>query len=302
MDKHKVAGHSSVLLANIIFGVGVPVTAWLLTDWLTPMTYMAARCVGAALIFWIISLFLPKEKIAGKDLLVIMGGGLLGVVISQTLTAWALYYTTPVYFSVIASLTPVATMLMAALFISEKITMNKAVGVAIGIAGALLGIIITWQSGTGKNDILGISLAVLSLLSWAVYLIITRKVSQKYSAVSQMKWIFLISTIAVLPFAWHEFPHTQLFGGEWQAGSWLGWSGMLFIIVFATVAGYFAIPFAMHYLKATTVSIYTNLQPIVASFIAIWIGQDIFTWDKPVALILVLLSAYIVTKENRNEH
>ena len=58
----------------------------------------------------------------------------------------------------------------------------------------------------------------------------------------------------------------------------------------------------MRYLKATTVSIYTNLQPIVASFIAIWIGQDIFTWDKPVALILVLLSAYIVTKENRNEH
>lgn len=302
MDKHKAAGHSSVLLANIIFGVGVPVTAWLLTDWVTPMTYMAARCVGAALIFWGISLFLPKEKMAGKDLLVIMGGGLLGFVISQTLTAWALYYTTPVYFSVIASLTPVATMLMAAIFISEKITVGKAIGVVVGIAGALLGILVTWQSGTGKNDILGISLAVLSLLSWAAYLIITRKVSQKYSAVSQMKWIFLISTVVVLPFAWHEFPQTQLFGGEWQASFWLGWSGMLFIIVFATVAGYFAIPFAMRYLKATTVSIYTNLQPIVASFIAIWIGQDIFTWDKPVALILVLLSAYIVTKENRNEH
>ncbi|SFG65541.1 DMT family transporter [Prevotella sp. KH2C16] len=301
MDKNKVAGHFSVLLANIIFGIGVPVTAWLLAGWVTPMTYMAARCVGAALIFWAISLFLPKERIAGKDLLVIMGGGLLGFVISQTLTAWALYYTTPVYFSVIASLTPVATMLMAALFISEKITVSKAVGVAIGIVGAMLGIIITWQSGTGKNDILGITLAVLSLLSWAVYLIITRKVSQKYSAVSQMKWVFLVSTIAVLPFAWHEFPQTRLFGGEWQADSLLGWSGMLFIIVFATVAGYFAIPFAMRYLKATTVSIYTNLQPIVASFIAIWIGQDLFSWDKPVALILVLLSAYVVTKENRHE-
>lgn len=301
MDKNKVAGHASILLANIIFGIGVPVTAWLLADWVTPMTYMAARCIGAALIFWAVSLFLPKERIAGKDLLVIMGGGLLGFVISQTLTAWALVYTTPVYFSVIATLTPVATMLMAALFISEKITVSKAAGVAIGILGAMLGIIVTWQSGTGKNDILGITLAVLSLLSWAVYLIITRKVSQKYSAVSQMKWIFLVSTIAVLPFAWHEFPQTRLFGDEWQTDSWIGWSGMLFIIVFATVAGYFAIPFAMRYLKATTVSIYTNLQPIVASFIAIWIGQDLFSWDKPVALILVLLSAYVVTKENRHE-
>ena len=70
---------------------------------------------------------------------------------------------------------------------------------------------------------------------------------------------------------------------------------MAFIVVFATVAGYFAIPFAMRYLKATTVSVYTNLQPVVASFVAIMLSQDVLTWDKPVALILVLFSAWLVT-------
>jgi drug/metabolite transporter (DMT)-like permease len=297
MDKNKFEGHASLLIANTIFGIGVPVTAWLLSDWVTPMTYMATRCIGAALIFWAISLFLPKEKVAGKDLAIIMVGGLLGVVISQTLTAWALVYTTPVYFSLIATLTPVGTMLMAALFIHENITLQKSLGVIIGILGALLMVFMGWQSGTGKNDLLGIGLAVLSLLTWAIYLIITRKVSQKYTAVTQMKWVFLISAVAVLPFAWQEFPQTQLFSGNYGGNGLAGWSGMLFIVLFATVAGYFAIPFAMRYLKATTVSIYTNLQPIVASFIAIWIGQDALTWDKPVALVLVLLSAYIVTKE-----
>ena len=297
MEKNKLQGHASLLIANTIFGIGVPVTAWLLSNWVTPMTYMAARCIGAAIIFWGISLFLPKEKVAGKDLIVIMAGGLLGVVISQTLTAWALVYTTPVYFSLIATLTPVGTMLMAALFIHEKITLQKALGVSIGIIGALLLVFMGWRSGTGKNDLLGIGLALLSLLTWAIYLIITRKVSQKYTAVTQMKWIFLISAIAVLPFAWKEFPQTPLFGGSYQSGELAGWSGMLFIVIFATVAGYFAIPFAMRYLKATTVSIYTNLQPIVASFIAIWIGQDRLTYDKPVAFVLVLLSAYIVTKD-----
>lgn len=297
MEKNKLQGHASLLIANTIFGIGVPVTAWLLSNWVTPMTYMAARCIGAAIIFWGISLFLPKEKVAGKDLIVIMAGGLLGVVISQTLTAWALVYTTPVYFSLIATLTPVGTMLMAALFIHEKITLQKALGVSIGIIGALLLVFMGWRSGTGKNDLLGIGLALLSLLTWAIYLIITRKVSQKYTAVTQMKWIFLISAIAVLPFALKEFPQTPLFGGSYQSGELAGWSGMLFIVIFATVAGYFAIPFAMRYLKATTVSIYTNLQPIVASFIAIWIGQDRLTYDKPVAFVLVLLSAYIVTKD-----
>ena len=73
---------------------------------------------------------------------------------------------------------------------------------------------------------------------------------------------------------------------------------MAFIVLFATVMGYFAIPFAMRYLPATTVSIYTNLQPVVASLVAIYIGQDVLTWDKPVAGILVLLSAYIITRKN----
>ena len=74
---------------------------------------------------------------------------------------------------------------------------------------------------------------------------------------------------------------------------------MAFIVVFATVAGYVAIPFAMRYIRATSVSIYTNLQPIVASVVAILIHQDILTWDKPVALILVLLSAWLVTRAER---
>ena len=83
------------------------------------MAYMATRCLGAAAIFWLISLFLPREKVAPRDLTVIILGGLLGIVVSQTLTAWALTFTTPVYFSLIATLTPVATMLCATLFIGE---------------------------------------------------------------------------------------------------------------------------------------------------------------------------------------
>jgi drug/metabolite transporter (DMT)-like permease len=293
MERTKVEGHVAVLLANVIFGLGVPVTKLLLDQWVSPMAYMASRCIGAAAIFWIISLFLPKEPIERKDLLVIMAGGLLGFVISQTLTAWALHFTSPVYFSLIATLTPVATMVCAALFIGERMTRRGVVGVVVGIAGAMLMVFMGWKGGSGSNDLLGIGLAILSLLTWAVYLIITRSVSAKYTAVTQMKWIFLVSTIAVLPFSWSDLQSAPLYSSTWE------WSGVLemgFIVVFATVAGYFAIPFAMRYLEATTVSVYTNLQPIVASLVAITIGQDVLTWDKPVALVLVLLSAYIVNK------
>lgn len=291
---NNMSAHAAILSANVIFGLGVPVTKFLLDDWVTPMTYMATRCVGATIIFWLVSLFLPREHVERRDLMVIMAGGLLGFVISQTLTAWALQYTTPVYFSLIATLTPIATMLLAALFLGERITGIKSVGVFLAILGAALMVFVGWQGGAGRNDLLGIVLALLSLLTWAVYLIITRKVSQRYTAVTQMKWIFLVSSVAVLPFAWKEFPQTALFGGQC---AWDGALAMGFIVVFATVLGYFTIPYAMKFLRATTVSIYTNIQPVVASLVAIAIGQDIMTWDKPVAAVLVLLGAWLVTRE-----
>jgi len=272
MKSKKLQGHMAVMTANIIFGFGVPVTALLLKEWVSPMVYMLTRCVGAAAIFWLISLFLPSEHVERRDLVVICCGGLLGFVISQTLAAWALVFTSPVYFSIIASLTPVATMLMAALFIGERINFTRSIAVILATAGALLMIFTHWHGGTGRHDLLGISFGMLSLITWAIYLLITRQVSARYSAVTQMKWIFLASSIAVLPIAW----------GELDA-----------------VAGYVAIPFAMRYIRATSVSIYTNLQPIVASVVAILIHQDILTWDKPVALILVLLSAWLVTRTER---
>lgn len=292
MQNQKLKGHAAIFLANTIFGLGVPVSKALLDSWVTPMGYMASRSFFATIIFWLIACFLPKEHVERKDLMVILFGGLLGFVISQSLTAWALDFTTPVYFSLIAALTPVGVMLMAALFIGEKITWIKVLGVILGIVGALLMLVKGWQVGAGKNDVLGIFLAILSVLTWAIYLIVTRKVSQKYSSVTQMKWVFLISAIVTVPIAMPEFDSQALYS---SAVNWEGIAEMAFLVLGATVLGYFLIPVAMKTLHATTVSIYTNLQPIVASMVAIFVGQDFLSWDKIVAAALVLLSAYIVT-------
>lgn len=299
MDNKRLQAHGAILLANTIFGLGVPVTKLLLTDWVSPMTYMATRSLGAAIVFWIIASFMKPEKVERRDLIVIMVGGLMGFVVSQTLTAWSLDYTSPVYFSLIATLTPVAVMLTAAMFIGERITTIKFIGVMLGIGGAVLMVFMGGISGSGSNDVLGIILAILSVLTWAIYMIITRKVAQKYSPVTQMKYVFLISAIVTVPIAWPELSQQALFNASTVA--WDGVAEMAFIVLMATVLGYFLIPFAMKTLSATTVSIYTNLQPMVASFVAIMIGQDRLTWDKPVAALLVLLSAYIVTQVTTND-
>lgn len=291
MKKNSFAGHFAILIANTLFGVGVPVSKLLLDKWVTPMGYMASRSFFAALIFWVIAMFMPKEKVERRDLIIILFGGVMGFVISQTLTAWALVYTTPTYYSLVAALVPVIVMLMAALFIGEKITLLKFIGVLVGITGALLMVFKVGDNGSGRNDMLGILLTFLSAVTWGLYLIITRKVSDKYTPVTQMKWVFLISAVITVPWALFGDGLGPLYTSAVELSGVLE---MAFIVVCCTVLGYFLIPYAMKYIGATTVSVYTNLQTIVASFVAIIIGQDILTWDKPVALVLVLLSAYIV--------
>ncbi len=292
MEKSKIQGHVAIITANVIFGLSIPVTSDLLAHYFTPNGNLLFRSSGAAILFWIIAAFMPREKVERKDLWVIIAGGLMGGAISQLCAAWSLNYTNPVYYSFMATLTPIVVMLMAALLIKEKITALKAVGVVIGIAGALLMVFSSWQSGSGSNDLLGIFFALMALVTWALYLIITRKVSVKYTSLTQMKWMWLVSAIFMVPVSWSELPAQQL----WTSSS-MAWgiAEMAFIIVFATVVGFFMIPYAMKRLQATTVSVYTNLQPVVASIVAFVAGQATLTWDKPVAGVLILLSAYIVT-------
>ncbi len=302
MENEKVKGHAAVLLANVIFGLAVPMSSFLLAPgddgkaWLGPLGYIATRCFFAAIIFWIIQCFLPREHVERRDLWVIILGGVMGFAVSQTFTAWSLYYATPVYFSFVGALCPIAVMIGSWMVLGEHINRLKTLGVIIGIAGALLMVYMsaTGNSDDGINNLLGIGFALLSLLTWVIYLIITRKVSQRYSSVTQMKWTFLASAIIMVPLTLcTEGLDTQtLYSADctWQAAS-----ATAFVVLLATVLGYFMIPYALQRINATTVSTYTNLQPVVASIVAFALGQAVLTWDKPVAGVLVLLSAYIVT-------
>ena len=67
------------------------------------------------------------------------------------------------------------------------------------------------------------------------------------------------------------------------------------VLIFATVVSYFLLPIALRHIRPTTVSMYSNLQPLVTAAVAIAFGQDIFTWNKPVALALIILGVYLVT-------
>ena len=293
MTKDKWQGHMAILATNLIFGLNTPIAKTIVPVWIGPYGLTLLRMSFATLIFWLVGLFAAKEKIAIRDLVIIFFGALFGLVGAQLSFANALLYTSPVNISIIAAMTPVAVMLLAAIVLKEPITLKKATGVLLGAGGALL-IIFHSISGTQtEGSLLGNLLCVINVITYAVYLVITRPVSQRYSPIALMKWMFLFSALISLPFGFTDLMHTKAF----QAG--VEWNVLLriaYVVIMATGIAYFLVPMALKRIRPTTASMYNNLQPIIASVIAILIGQDILTWDKPVAALLVFSGVYLVTQ------
>jgi drug/metabolite transporter (DMT)-like permease len=196
----------------------------------------------------------------------------------------------------IVAMTPIIVMLLAAAILREGISFGKLIGVGFGVAGALLVILQAQTHGVGRDDLQGIFYAVLNTISFGLYMIITRKVTQKYSAMTLLLWTYFFGVIMFVPFTFTTLPEQVLFQGNTP---WHIWGALVFVLVFATTLAYFLLPLALRYIHTTTVSLYMNLQPIVASVVAILLGQDILTWDKPVAVLLVITGVYIVTRAER---
>ena len=289
MTKDKWLGHGAILATNLIFGLNTPIAKTIVPEWISPYALTFVRMVFATLVFWGIGLLAPKEEVGKRDLWTIFGGALFGLVGAQVSFANALLYTSPVNITIIAAMTPLAVMLIAALILKEPVTFKKAAGVLIGASGALL---IIFQSSAINTDSSG------NWITYAIYLVITRPISQRYSAITLMKWMFLFSALISFPPGISDLPEAKVFGTESNPFVILKLS---YIVIMATGIAYFLVPMALKRIRPTTASMYNNLQPIIASIIAILIGQDVFSWDKPIAALLVFTGVYLVTQSKAKE-
>jgi drug/metabolite transporter (DMT)-like permease len=293
MSNENIKGHIAAIASNIIYGLNITVSKSLLNTWMTPMGYTVTRILFGCVIFWTISFFLGREKVGRMDLLVIALGSMLGLVISQVGFAEGLRLITPVTWSLIAALIPIAVLLISALFLKEYISLKKIIGIILGISGAALIILQNKSGGSASNNFLGILMAIGCVISYAAYMVIIRKTSMKYAPITITKWMFLYAVIVLLPFNADEFSKQRLYSSE---ASLVPIIQLGFSALFSGILAVFLAPVALKRIKASTASAYINLQPIAASASAIIVGQDIFSWDKLLALILVITSVYIVTR------
>lgn len=293
-NNEKLKGHILILITNILFAINMPVSKYLLPMHVSPEALTIMRMGFACMMFWIVSLFSTYEKVAVKDLGMLFICALCGVGINQGLFIWGLNTTSPVDASIIATAVPIFVMILAAFILKEPITRMKSLGVLVGIAGAVSLILQSTHSSGQTSSLEGNLMITVSGFIYSVYLVLSKPLTLKYSAVTIMKWMFLFSTITLLPFTFSYVLEAPAFNHTVFDYKELG--AIFFVLFGATFVPYLLIPMSLKRIRPTTVSMYNYVQPIVASQIAVFVGQDHFSVQKLFSAALVFGGVYLVTQ------
>lgn len=293
MASDQLKGHLSIAAAYTIFGLNVVLCKDIANSQaVNPFVLFTLRAIGATAMFWLLSLFTPREKVQKGDLWQIALASFLGLFLTQTTFLVGITMATSIDCAIIGTLGPVFTMIFAFFFVGEPITGKKAGGVAVSLAGVLFLVFNSVHAGgASATTPLGIVMLLLNSLTFSMYLGIFRPLISRYSVVTFMKWAFLFSLLMSLPLSAKGLVTTDYaaipVNVRWEIG---------YLIVFATVIAYYLIPYGQKYLRPTLVSMYNYLSPVIATVVSIWTGMDVITWQKVVAATAIVGGVILVSK------
>jgi drug/metabolite transporter (DMT)-like permease len=282
--------HLSLLIANLIYGLNYSIAKSVMPVHIKPLALVSLRSFTTAGLFWITSLFMPKDPVNRKDLLFLFGCSFFGVVINQILFLVGLSLTSPINSSIIQSTNPIFAFVFAALILKENISILKGSGLALGLSGVLLLILQNGTPDLESSTFLGDVFTLVNTISWAFYTVIIKRMLEKYHPVTVMKWVFFFGMFTTIPAGYNQWSTM-----DWSSVPMSGWLGIFFVVVFATFLGYLLISFGLRRLSPTVVSTYTYTQPVVAAYLASILGQDHITVIMIVSALLIFSGVFVVS-------
>ena len=285
-------------IVSIIYGVTFTIAKDVMPKYVDAYGFILMRVGGSTILFWLVWLFtrmpenVRKERIDRADFPRIIWAAFFGVALNMLSFFKGLSLTSPISASVIMVSTPMIVLVLSAIIIKERIRKRMALGIILGLIGTAFLILYGKSIGNATNASLGNFLVFVNATSYGLYLVLVKKLMDKYNAFTFVKWIYLIGFLMVLPFGW----------GEFEAVNWalmpmdMYWK-IGFVVVFSTFLTYLLNLLSMKELKPTTIAVFVYLQPVFATFFAISLGKDELTLVKIVSAILIFTGVYLVTQK-----
>lgn len=282
-------------IVSLIYGVTFSVAKDVMPQYIQPYGFIVLRVLGATILFWAVSFFTPKEKISSSDFLRITAAAFFGVAFNMLTFFKGLSYTSPILSAVLMVTSPILVLIFSAIIVKEKLQLQKIIGIVLGLSGATIIILYGKKLASMPHAMLGNFLVFINAVSYAFYLIIVKKLMDKYNAFTFVKWIYTIGFLMVLPFGWNEVAQVA-----WHNIPTTIYYKIGFVVLFSTFFTYLLNLLSMRQLSPTTVAVFMYLQPLFATVFAIGMGKDSLDMVKIGSAFLVFFGVYlVVVKKNK---
>ncbi|MBM3922927.1 MAG: DMT family transporter [Sphingomonadales bacterium] len=279
--------HIAVLLTNFFFATNLSLVKHISPSLIGPYGVNLFRVGIALLLFWLLWVFSKQEAgIDKKDIPRFVGCALTGVVINQMLFVKGLTITSTLHAALLMLTTPLLIGVLALWWLKEKFTIQKAVGLLLGIGGALL--LILSRDARGIASVQGDLLILINAISYAIYFIMVKPLTSRYSPLHVIRWVFTFGFIMIVPFSWQDAVEAN-----WQSAAVSQWLALGSVVLCGTFLTYSFNSYSLKHLGAATTGSYIYTQPLFAALIAALFLQEGFSIEKVLAGVLIFGGVFL---------
>ncbi|MEH7073336.1 DMT family transporter [Neobacillus drentensis] len=287
--KSKFTASVYATISIIFWGISFVSTKAVLGK-LDPYSLLVVR-FGIGSLFLLLLLLMQRKRllVSIKYIPHLMILGILGVFVHQILQATALLTINASSAGWLISFSPIFTVILSILFLHEKLSLSKALGMVLAITGVL--IVTTTRMGQSFQFSINIGflLMMLSTLNWAVYSVLLKSLKIPYSPLLITFYMSLIGLILTTPLI--------IRNKGWVSLSLLNyseWAHLLFLGVFVSGIAYWYWGKALEVLEASKVSMFLYMEPVATLITAVLLLDEKVFLISVAGGIIIIIGVIIV--------
>ena len=294
MIKQQTKGSMAALIANTIFGFSFLFSKVAL-DYAHPLIILAVRFTVAFAVMnllWLFGIVKPKLRGKPKKRLILMA-------IAQPLLyfiseLYGINYTSSAMSGIIISLVPVGVILLSTLFLRERPTVAQILFSSLSLA-AVIGISLLSNDG-GQNHWIGIVLLVAAVICAAVFNILSRSESARFSPFERTYVMFLIGTVGfnlLAPLVLRGDYVPALTAAVTAAPFW-GAIGYLSIL--SSIAAFMLYNYATTNISTVRAASFANITTVVSVVAGMAILGDQLSIPQIICCVLIIIGVFGVNR------
>lgn len=284
----KPSAYIALIAAVCFWGATVPIMKVTLEH--IPVFQIAFIRFALATII-LLPFVVKKLKINLKDLPLVLTTGLIGVTLHILTLFFGIKQTTAVNAGLIIGTAPIFTFLLAHIFLRERLHRNIIIASILGLAGIAIVILHEAQGEALSLSPKGDILIIVSMISFVMYEILSKKLFKKYEPITVTFHSFAIGAISFLPFALSDFannsfttittlPNVAIFG-------------IFYGVFVSSLTAYSLWEWGLSKVEASKVGFFLYLDPIVAVLGAVLFLSERLTVPLVIGACFILFGVFL---------